>query len=123
MAALAKILLAVQRIAAASSRWDAVAPGTSASMILSDPGHLRLQQRSPLVHPLLRILRPPHRDVVVQLEEAEVRVHLVDRALAKRRHFAGDLLVAGEQGAGDRIEVIREQVGALRRVDVRPVRS
>ena len=48
-------------------------------------------------------------ELVVQLVEAEVALPR-DRPLTKRRHFASDFLVAGEQGPADGIEVVREEM-------------
>ena len=107
-AAWAKIRRAVQRKAAASSRCDRTSlrePRRRGSV--TTPGTFTSRRARRSSHALLRVLRPSQRDVPVQLVEAEVGVHLVDGPLPERRHLGGDLLVAGEQGAADRVEVVR----------------
>ena len=89
-----------------------VAPGTSASMISSRPGTFS-SRRPALLLPLFGVLRPAQRYLAVELEEAQLRVGLIDGALPEGSHLGGHLLVAGEQRLADGVEVIRQEVDVL----------
>ena len=106
MAARAKMRRAVQTKAAASRRWARRRPGNSAARIALHPGKLRPPGVPGAPPARLGVLGLLQRLAVVHLVEADVRVHLVDRALPERRHLGRHLPVAGEQRPADGVEVV-----------------